>query len=218
MPYTQQWNLTFERQMPFKSALKVSYTGTRGIGLVKYSLANLPVHDPVNGVRVADHPNNPANLRGQVIRLASDFVCAGTTAATVNAQCPDVVPIGEFEYSFRVPRVNERRPNGLYTTNTVVSNNAWSYYNALQADWTKRLSHNLSFQAAYTWSKAIDTNSEATFVGAGDSNQNGNDKRAIRGLSRFHTPHRFTIYGTYRMPFFRGDKGVLGHVLGGWQF
>jgi outer membrane receptor protein involved in Fe transport len=218
MPYTQQWNLTFERQMPFKSALKVSYTGTRGIGLVKYSLANLPLHDPVNGVRVADHPNNPANLRGQVIKLASDFVCAGTTASTINTQCPNVVPIGEFEYSFRVPRVNERRPNGLYTTNTVVSNNAWSYYNALQADWTKRLSHNLSFQAAYTWSKAIDTNSEATFVGAGDSNQNGNDKRAIRGLSRFHTPHRFTVYGTYRMPFFREDKGVLGHVLGGWQF
>lgn len=218
MPYTQQWNLTFERQMPFSSALKVSYTGTRGIGIVKYTLENLPLHDPVNGVRVADHPNNPANLRGQVIKLASDFVCAGTTAATVNAQCPNVVPISDFEYSFRVPRVNERRPNGLYTTNTVVSNNAWSYYNALQADWTKRLSHNLSFQAAYTWSKAIDTNSEATFVGAGDSNQNGNDKRAIRGLSRFHTPHRFTIYGTYRMPFFRGDKGVLGYVLGGWQF
>jgi hypothetical protein len=218
MPYTQQWNLTFERQMPFKSALKVSYTGTRGIGIIKYTLDNLPLHDPVNGVRVANHPNNPANLRGQVIKLASDFVCAGTTATTTNAQCPNVVPIGDFEYSFRVPRINERRPNGLYATNTTISNNAWSYYNALQADWTKRLSQNLSFQAAYTWSKAIDTNSEATFVGAGDSNQNGNDKRAIRGHSRFHTPHRFTMYGTYRMPFFRGDKGVLGQVLGGWQF
>jgi hypothetical protein len=37
-------------------------------------------------------------------------------------------------------------------------------------------------------------------------------------LSRFHTPHRFTFYGTYRLPFFKGDKGVLGQVLGGWQF
>lgn len=218
MPYTQQWNLSFERQLPFTSSLQVSYTGTRGIGLLKYALDNLPLHDAANGVRVADHPNNPANLRGQVIRLASDFVCAGTTTALINAQCPNVVPIGAFEYSFRVPRINERRPNGLYSTNLAVSNNAWTYYNALQAVWKKNLSRNLSFQAAYTWSKALDTTSEATFVGNGDSNQNGNDKNASRGFSRFHTPHRFTFYGTYRLPFFQGDKGLLGQVLGGWHF
>jgi outer membrane receptor protein involved in Fe transport len=221
MPYTQQWNLTFERQMPFASALRVSYTGNRGIGLLKYALDNLPVHDPVNGVLVPNHPNNPANLRGQTIRLASDFLCAGTagtTAIPFTAQCPVVVPIGALEYSFRVPRTNERRPNGLYGTNVAVSNAAWTYYNAMQLEWTKRLSRNLNFQAAYTWSKAIDTTSEATFVGTGDSNQNGNSARASRGLSRFHTPHRFTMYGTYRLPFFSGDKGMMGQAFGGWQF
>jgi outer membrane receptor protein involved in Fe transport len=218
MPYTQQWNFTFERQMPFASAIRASYTGNRGIGLLRYALDNLPSHDPVNGVRVANHPNNPANLRGQVIRLASDFVCAGTTATTLTAECPNVVPIGTFEYSFRVPRTNERRPNGLYGTNLAVANAAWSYYNAMQLEWTKRLSRNLNFQAAYTWSKAIDTTSEATFVGTGDSNQNGNRAQDARGLSRFHTPHRFTFYGTYRLPFFSGDRGWLGQAFGGWQF
>src|SRR5687768_12628425 len=221
MPYTQQWNFTFEREMPFTSAFRASYTGNRGIGLLRYGLDNLPVHDAVNGVLVANHPNNPANLRGKTIRLASDFLCAGTagtTAIPFTAQCPVVVPIGEFEYSFRVPRTNERRPNGLYGTNVAVSNAAWSYYHAMQLEWVKRLSSNLNFQATYTWSKAIDTTSEATFVGAGDSNQNGNDARSSRGLSRFHTPHRFTIYGTYRLPFFNGDKGLLGQAFGGWHF
>jgi outer membrane receptor protein involved in Fe transport len=221
MPYTQQWNVSFERQMPFSSALRVSYTGNRGIGLLKYSLDNLPLHDPVNGVLVATHPNNTANLRGQVIKLAADFQCAGTagtTAIPFTAQCPVVVPIAANEYSFRVPRINERRPNGLYGTNLAVSNAAWSYYNAMQLEWTKRLSRNLNFQAAYTWSKAIDTTSEATAVGAGDNNQNGNNARAGRGLSRFHTPHRFTLYGTYRLPFFSGQKGLLGQAFGGWQF
>jgi outer membrane receptor protein involved in Fe transport len=221
MPYTQQWNLTFERQMPFASALRVSYTGNRGIGLLRYALDNLPVHDPVNGVLVANHPNNPANLRGHVIRLAADFQCAGTTgttAAPFTAQCPNVVPIGEFEYSFRVPRTNERRPNGLYGTNLSVANGAWSYYHGMQVEWTKRLSRNLNFQAAYTWSKSIDTTSEATAVGTGDSNQNGNSARDARALGRFHTPHRFTIYGTYRLPFFSEDKGWLGQAFGGWQF
>ena len=220
MPYTQQWNLTIERQMPFASAFRVSYTGNRGIGLLKYSLDNLPLHDPVNGVRVVDHPNN-ANLRGQIIRPAADIHCAGTagtTAIPFTALCPVVVPIGAFEYSFRVPRTNERRPNGLYGTNLAVSNAAWSYYHAMQLEWTKRLSSNLNFQAAYTWSKAIDTTSEATAVGVGDSNQNGNSAQLSRGLSRFHTPHRFTVYGTYRLPFFSGDKGLLGQAFGGWQF
>ena len=221
MPYTQQWNLTIERQMPFASAFRVSYTGNRGIGLLKYALDNLPLHDPVNGVRVVDHPNNPANLRGQIIRPAADIHCAGTagtTAIPFTALCPVVVPIGAFEYSYRVPRVNERRPNGLHGTNLVVSNAAWSYYHAMQMEWTKRLSRNLNFQAAYTWSKALDTTSEATFVGAGDSNQNGNKASDVRSLSRFHTPHRFTMYGTYRLPFFSGDKGFLGQAFGGWQF
>ncbi|HKG47638.1 MAG TPA: carboxypeptidase regulatory-like domain-containing protein [Pyrinomonadaceae bacterium] len=221
MPYTQQWNLTFERQMPFASALRVSYTGNRGIGLLRYALDNLPVHDAVNGVLVANHPNNPANLRGRVIRLANDFRCAGTagtTAIPFTAECPVVVPIGDFEYSFRVPRTNERRPNGLFGTNVAVANAAWSYYHGMQAEWTKRLSRNLNFQAAYTWSKAIDTTSEATFVGTGDSNQNGNNARDARALSRFHTPHRFTVYGTYRLPFFSGNKGWLGQTFGGWQF
>jgi Carboxypeptidase regulatory-like domain/TonB dependent receptor len=215
MPYTQQWNLTIERKLPWSTALRASYTGNRAIGLVKFGLDNLPVHDPVNGVRVADHPNNPASLRGQIIRLAADAFCAGTT--TVNTLCPNVVPIAANEYSRVVPRINERRPDGRYGTNTTVTNGAWSYYNGLQIEFIKRLSHGFNFSAAYTWSKSIDTNSEATAVGTGDSNQNGNDARVSRGHSRFHTPHRFTFFGTYRLPFFATDNGWKGSFLGGWQ-
>ena len=235
MPYTQQWNLSFERQMPLASALRVSYTGNRGIGLLRYALDNLPVHDP-NGVLVANHPfnapaalytaaNRPAgdprafDVRGQVLHPAADILCAGTGLAGVakTAQCPVNVPLGNLEYSFRVPRTNERRPNPLNSTNLAVSNGSWSYYHGLQVEWTKRLSYNFTFQAAYTFSKAIDTTSEATFVGAGDSNQTGNDARSARALSRFHTPHRFTFFGTYRTPWFNNDRGFKGQLLGGWQ-
>lgn len=215
MPYTQQWNVTFERQIPWASAIRLSYTGNRGIGLLKYTMQNLPFH---NGqpIRVADHPFNGA-LRGQIITPAADLLCAGTTAATLTITCPNVVAIGANEYSARVPRTNERRPNPLYTTNLEVSNGAWSYYHALQAEWSKRLTHNINFQAAYTFSKAIDTTSEASFVGTGDSNINGPSAKASRGFSRFHTPHRFTLFGTVRSPFFDKDRSILGHVLGGWE-
>jgi len=236
MPYTQQWNLSFERQLPLDSAVRISYTGNRGIGLLRFAIDNLPLHNGGNGVTVANHPNNaPAvlyaaanrgagdprgvDVRGQTLRPAADIVCAGTGLAGLapTTQCPNNVTLGALEYSFRVPRSNERRPDGAFTSNTAVSNSAWSYYHGLQLEWTKRLSHNLNFQASYTFSKSIDTTSEATAVGAGDTNQTGNNARAARALSRFHTPHRFTFYGTYRTPWFRDQRGFLGQTLGGWQ-
>ena len=236
MPYTQQWNLSYERQLPLSSSVRLSYTGNRGIGLLRFALENLPVHNEGNGVLVANHPNNaPAvlytaanrgagdprgvDVRGQMLRPAANILCAGTglPGLATTTLCPTAVPLGALEYSMRVPRANERRPDGLFTTNTAVSNNSWSYYHGLQIEWTKRLSRNFNFQAAYTFSKSIDTTSEATAVGAGDTNQTGNGTRAARGLSRFHTPHRFTFYGTYRPPWFSNERGFLGQTLGGWQ-
>jgi hypothetical protein len=236
MPYTQQWNLSFERQLPINSALRISYTGNRGIGLLRFAIDNLPLHNGDGGVLVANHPNNaPAvlytaasrtagdprgvDVRGQTLRPAANILCAGTGLPGLdpNTLCPVSVPLGAFEYSFRVPRINERRPLGAFSNNTVVSNAAWSYYHGLQVEWTKKLSRNTNFQASYTFSKSLDTTSEATVVGAGDTNQTGNDARAARGLSRFHTPHRFTFYGSYRTPWFSNERGILGQTLGGWQ-
>lgn len=215
MPYTQQWNLTFERQLPWATALRLSYTGNRGIGLLELNPTNLPVHNP-NGVLVADHPNN-GSLRGQIIRPAANIFCAGTTATNRTDQCPNDVGILPNEYSVRVPLNDQRRPDPRYGQNILITNGAWSYYHGLQVELSKRLSHGLNFQVAYTWSKAIDTTSEATAVGAGDTNINGPDDNISRALSRFHTPHRFTFFGTYRLPFFNNDKGPLGQILGGWE-
>ncbi|MCA1608532.1 MAG: TonB-dependent receptor, partial [Acidobacteria bacterium] len=235
MPYTRQWNLTFERQLPWSSALRVSYTGNRGFGLLKYAFGNAPSINP-DGVLVHDHPNNSPlilytaanrppgdprafDTRGQVLRQAANVQCAGTGLVNVpvTTACPVAVPLGNLEYSFRVPRINERRPDGRFGGHSEVSNGAFSYYDGLQIEFSKRLSHGVNFQAAYTWSKSLDTTSEATSVGTGDSNQNGNDPKLSKGPSRFHTPHRFTLFGTYRLPWFDKDRGILGHLIGGWQ-
>ncbi len=224
MPRTQQWNMTVERRVPFNSTLRVSYTGTRGQDLIKYALANLPVSPLARAAVVADHLNNaPAagfpDLRGKTIdRIAADVNCAGTglPGIGVTAQCPNIVPIADNEISFRVPRTNERRPDPRYTTNVVVSNQAESWYDGLQIEWTRRLSRGLWFQASYTRSQAEDTTSEATAVGAGDSNQLGPDAKYARGYSRFHTPHRFTFNGSYRLPFWRERRDLAGILLGGW--
>jgi outer membrane receptor protein involved in Fe transport len=226
MPSTTKWNISVDRVMPFSSTLTISYQGNHNDKRLRYAQGNLPL-SPLNGpVLVVDHPNNAPlagfpDLRGKTItRIAADVACAGTgtlPGILVTAACPNVVPIADNEISARVPRTNERRPNPLYTTNLLISNDAESWYDGLEIEWAKRLSKGLQFQVAYTFSKSTDTTSEATFVGAGDTNQNGPNKEFARGLSRFHTPHRFTFNGSYRLPFFAGRTDLAGQLLGGWQ-
>lgn len=225
MPYTHQWSLSYERKIPFNSSLRVTYNGNHVVGTLKYALDNLPRSPLVGPVLVVDHPNNaPAagfpDLRGRTIdRVAADLRCAGTglPGLGTTTQCPVNVPIADNEISLRVPRTNERRPDPRYTSNLKVSNDAESWYDGVQFEWVKRLSKGLQFTAGYTRSRSLDTTSEATFVGAGDSNQLGPDKRYSKGHSRFHTPHRFSFNGSYLIPFWRERRDVLGLVAGGWQ-
>jgi hypothetical protein len=84
---------------------------------------------------------------------------------------------------------------------------------------SKRYSYGLSFQTAYTWSKALDTGSEATTTGI-DVNfpltENGG-ARSLKGVSLYDTPQRLTINYSYEFPFFKNQQGIVGHALGGWQ-
>ena len=205
MPETRQWSLTYERRLPFDSSLRINYNGNHIPNNLKYALGNLPL-SPLNGpVVVANHPNNaPAagfpDLRGKTIdRVAADINCAGTglPGLGVNAACPVVVPIADNEISLRVPRTNERRPDPRYGSNLIVSNDAKSWYDGIQIEWLKRLGDGLQITTSYTRSRSLDTTSEATFVGAGDSNQQGPNAAYAKGYSRFHTPHRFSFNSTY---------------------
>ena len=110
------------------------------------------------------------------------MACAGTgffPGITVNASCPVPVPLADNEISYRVPRTNERRPDPRYTTNMVMANGAEAWYDGLQLEWAKRYSRGVSFTVNYTRSVTKDTTSEATFVGAGDSNALGPDKKKL---------------------------------------
>jgi outer membrane receptor protein involved in Fe transport len=225
MPATAKWNLSVDRVMPFNSMLRITYEANHNDKRLRYEQINLPLSPLYGPVTVVDHPNNaPAagfpDLRGKTItRIAADAACAGTGffgIATTTA-CPTAVPIADNEISARVPRTNERRPDPLYTTNLFISNDAESWYRGLEIEWKKLLARGLQFQVAYTFSKSEDTTSEATFVGTGDSNQNGPNKQFAKGLSRFHTPHRLTFNGSYRLPFFGERTDLVGQVLGGWQ-
>jgi outer membrane receptor protein involved in Fe transport len=202
MPETRQWNLTFERQLFRESRLRASYIGTLGKNLLQYRFENLPVRPD-----------------GTTWRVAADWRCAGTgtPGQAVNAACPTVVPIAANEISLRVPRTNERRRDARYGTNLVVDNIAESNYHAGQLEFETGYVGGFQGRATYTFSKALDSGSEATAAGTGDINIFPEYENYKRGLSRFDTRHRFTMTGSYLLPFFRDRRDALGQILGGWQ-
>jgi hypothetical protein len=104
-----------------------------------------------------------------------------------------------------------------------IAANLWqasSNYNALQADFAKRLGHGIEMHAAYTWGKSIDTLSATS---ANDTFPNGVfnqlffDQRTTRGLSDFNVAQNFVLSFTWQLPSPARSSGALGWAASGWQ-
>jgi len=97
-----------------------------------------------------------------------------------------------------------------------------STYNALQASLNRRFSHGLQFDAAYTWSHALD-NSPDAFDSYSGNVVDYRDLAAEKGSSNYDMRHRLVLNGLYTLPFGQGQKygsnwnGVTNAFLGGWQ-
>jgi hypothetical protein len=78
----------------------------------------------------------------------------------------------------------------------------------------KEMSHGLTFQAAYTYSKTIDTSEgeQGTTTFADVNNQ-----RLDRALASFNVPQRLGLSGFYTMPFLRSCGSWYCKAFGGWD-
>ncbi len=99
------------------------------------------------------------------------------------------------------------------------TNSGSSIYHSLQSSLEKRLSRGFSAGFHYTYSTFIDTMSEIFNVSSGEIAvaQNSYDRRADRARSSFDRPQRIAGNFVYELPYFRDQKGFVGHILGGWQ-
>jgi hypothetical protein len=92
-----------------------------------------------------------------------------------------------------------------------------SWYNSLQFQMTKALSHGVQFQSSYTYSKLID-DTQGQFTGSeglGAFQDDPSDvRRHERGRAEFDIRHQWRVNGLYRFPSpFTGVAGALGN---GW--
>jgi hypothetical protein len=102
-------------------------------------------------------------------------------------------------------------------------NGNMSNYNSLQVKAERNMSRGMQFLVDYTYSKSLDYNvSVDSGGGMVSSPQTITKMKAGYGLSGFDLTHRFVASWIYQLPFGPGHQlastGVLGHVVGGWEF
>jgi hypothetical protein len=96
-------------------------------------------------------------------------------------------------------------------------------YNGLQTTFHKRFSGGIDFQAAYTWSHAIDDAADPLVAPGGNRNiaRNSFNLHEERGSSDYDLRHRLVASYVFQLPVGPGHryltKGVASHVLGGWE-
>jgi Carboxypeptidase regulatory-like domain len=110
--------------------------------------------------------------------------------------------------------VGPRRPYPTFGGTTLFSSEIGTTYNSLQAKIDQRLNNGLTFLAAYTWSKFLQSNPAPALGG-----NNGYEK----SISQFNIPQNFAFSVSYELPFGPGRQ-YLSHanwlmdgLFGGWQ-
>jgi Carboxypeptidase regulatory-like domain/TonB dependent receptor/TonB-dependent Receptor Plug Domain len=95
-----------------------------------------------------------------------------------------------------------------------------SYYNAMEVQLAKRLSHGFQMQGTYTWAKSIDTSS-ATVAGDAFGNSisslNWFDMKLTRGLSDFNVGRTLVINTTWELPTAKSFAGPVQWLTNGWE-
>ncbi len=88
-----------------------------------------------------------------------------------------------------------------------------SSYSSLQVSLNARNYHGLTLGIAYTWSKTMTDLSNDR----GQETYDTYDLEKDYGASELNQPQTFVASYVYLLPFYKGQRGVIGHALGGWE-
>jgi outer membrane receptor protein involved in Fe transport len=186
-PYTEQWNLGVQHSITQRIVAEIRYVGNHAVGQFQ----------ELNG--------NPA---------LGPLISAGFQNLIPSNLTPCTTPGAPGSFSGNV--------NCNFTNVIKYANTASSNYNGLQSELRIANWRGLTATGSYTYSKTIDNASEVFSTLAGGNTlayaQNPfNTGAAERANSGIDFPHVVGVAVVYDLPFYKEQRGVLGHVLGGWQ-
>ena len=239
IPYSIQYSLGFQREMPGNFILEMSYVGRQGRKL--FSQADvaqvLNFRDPSSGQFMLDAFNAlqaqvQAGLTGAAITpqpwFEHQMFPGGTALMAGNASLRQMVLRGDTSDSIFLLYANGLLdPNvgmsGQFGTNIYISNQGASTYNGLLVSLRKRFSQGLQFDLNYTYSHSFDNGSSVVNTVTGGLVCDLTNLRVCRAPSDFDIRHLVNANFIYELPFGRGrmlGSGVPGwanQIIGGWE-
>jgi len=199
LPYSETWTLGVQHIFANKYTVEVRYVGTRGL--------DLPVQ---------------ARLNRQAKTTSTNFLpvfFATPTQAQVDA-LGTTINYDEINLSSSfVPSYANAGFNGA----NVVGFMPWggSKYNGLQTQVSRSFTNGLQFQAAYTWSHAMD-NSTADVFSTYLTPRRAQDSNCFScdwSESALDRRQRLTLQALYDLPYLKHSSSwVEKNVLGNWEF
>ena len=212
-PYSQQWNINVQRQLPYDLFLTAAWVGNREIHLP--SQLNKPGQLDPKYLQQYGSVIDPAT--GNSV-LASKITSPAVVALGIAPPYPTFVN----DFGDGATLVQALGPYPQYSS---VFNNfegsGTTYYEGLQFQAEKRFTKGLSFLVAYTLSRTMD-NTSSGFSSFANGALNKYNQKAEYVVSGSDEPNNLKISGTYELPIgpgkpYMNNKRLTGQVLGGWQ-
>jgi hypothetical protein len=210
LPYTINYTLDFQWQPHNNLVLEMGYVGNVGRHQV------VPV--PVNQAQIAT-PNKPVNGQyysyGNEVQTAGNYYCYGPCSPAMVPAIPSAGVAAEtYQSEYEGGNIDLRVPYLGYAAESETYKAAGvSAYNALQLHAQQRLSHGLSASAAYTWSHALDEQSD---IGLFYTGNNALNLRSGYGSSDFDRTHVLNANISYNLPSPYSEHSLPGKFTSGW--
>jgi len=199
MPTLISWSLRIEQEITPDTTFTIGYVGSHGY----HELVGVDANTPIPTICPA-------------------YPCPAVYPSTFPAPLAGTpVPAGTFYIPAGTPKANKTLAN------------TWTYfsvgdssYNAAQLDLNHRFSHDLSFRATYTWSKALDDGDSLNQTTAGNAPglvANPYDIRADWGPATYDVRNLGSVSLVYALPFGSGKmyanhlSGLANGFVGGWS-
>jgi hypothetical protein len=204
LPYTINYTLDIQWQPISSLMLEASYVGN----LARHQV--VPV--PLNQAQIAT-PAKPVN--GQKYSYGNAVQTAGHSFCYYDCS-PAHLPDGTFYQSeYEGGNVDLRTPYLGYAAESETYKAAGiADYNALQLHAEKRLSHGLTAGASYTYSHALDEQSD---IGLFYTGNNALNLRSGYGSSDFDRTHVFSANIGYQIPTPFAESSFAGKLANDWH-
>ncbi|MGD0630513.1 MAG: carboxypeptidase regulatory-like domain-containing protein [Terracidiphilus sp.] len=201
LPYTVNYTLKIQYQPRNDMSIDVGYVGNRG----RHSVIPIPFNEP--GIATASNPiNGETSSYGWEVLNSNNFDASGYDYEPIAGEPWNTYSGGNID--FRVPYVGYNYNAALFKSVGV------SAYDALETHLEKRLSHNIQGGLSYTWSHALDEQSDIGIFFTGD---NPDKLRDSWGPADFDRTNILSANFLVKVPDTAKAHSLLSYATNGWN-